>query len=161
MATASPQEPPCTGPAEGLKLTCPRCETVAPVGTVECPVCGRHFLVCCRACGHLNPRAAVRCEACAHQLRVRRHSHQTPAIHRLVWPRRWDWRHRPRWVLPAQLLVTLLAVFLGVQAILFLHARYALAHAPNVADEAELYVMPDGKIVELPPGTTFGKRETD
>lgn len=138
---------------------CPRCHTASPAGTIECPACGRHFFVYCGACGHLNPREAIRCDACAHQLRVRRGSRCSPAIHRLVWPVRWDWHQQPRWVLPGQILASMVAVFLGMQAILFLHERYAAPRPPAPGSETELEVLPDGQIVELPPGTSFGTHD--
>lgn len=159
--TSHPEQPPNTAIGQEPKVTCSRCQTESPADTLECPTCGRHLSVYCGACGELNPRAAVRCKACMHQLRVRRHRRHAPALQRLVWPRRWDWSHRPRWVLPAQILASLLAIFLGVQAILLLHARFAVPRGPGTEELAELYVMPDGKIVELPPDTSFEKQIAD
>ena len=62
---------------------------------------------------------------------------------------------------PAQITAVLLAVFLGAQAIRFFHARFALPSGPGTDEASQLYVMPDGKIVELPPDSAFGKQTTD
>jgi len=163
MTTAS-QPQTDQRPSEGGqpdRVSCPRCQTASPSGTLECPTCGRHFFVYCGACGKLNPRAAVRCDACSHELRVRHRGGRFRGLRGLVWPRRGGWGGQPRWVRPAQITAVLLAVFLGAQAIRFFHARFALPSGPGTDEASQLYVMPDGKIVELPPDSAFGKQTTD
>ncbi|MCZ7639676.1 MAG: hypothetical protein M5U12_28685 [Verrucomicrobia bacterium] len=101
-------------------VACPRCHTASPVGTLECPTCGRHFYVCCRTCGHLNLRTAVRCEACGGQLRVRRRSRHSAPVHQMVWPARWEWDHQRRWLLPLQVAVFIFGVGFGTFGIMAL-----------------------------------------
>lgn len=144
------EERPPNGGGKLAFITCPRCQTECPNGVEQCTTCGRHFVVYCGACGHRNPREAVRCEACLHQLRVRRRHGNSPPLHRLVWPLKWDWRHKPRWVLPAQIGAFVLTVFLGVQALLLLHAKLAMPQTPPEEPDQLLRVLPDGPLVELP-----------
>lgn len=82
-------------------------------------------------------------------------------MRRWVWPRTSESDRLPRWVRPVRMAGLLLALVLGAQGIRFLHDKFGLPFGPGGEQATELYVMPDGKIVELPAGTSFGKKPAE
>jgi hypothetical protein len=93
-------------------LLCPQCGYINRDRVDRCIRCQKHLFIKCSGCGQVNFRGNVRCDECRYPLR---HTHQAaPFSHHLYWPFCWRFNPYRKWVVPVQILVFAVAVFVTV-----------------------------------------------
>ena len=128
---------------------CPKCSTPNPAKELVCLHCGRHLYLVCPDCGEVNFRGNEWCCECHSQLRQARHP-ITPPISRFYWPLNWSLRQARWWVVPAQVVLFIVAVVAGS------YGTFRLAQwnvRVLIPPEPEVYILENGtyRRLETPP----------
>ncbi len=131
------------GAAEAV--TCPKCGGSVELPADLCPHCRRHLYIKCDECEATNFRGRDQCRECGARLKHTMREVR-PRIHRHLWPIRWSFDRRRKWLLPVQIVLFVASVSLASYATIKI-VEYR-RHRPT-PEPPEVYVLEDGKLTPL------------
>lgn len=129
-------------PVADQLLACPKCGETARLPVDTCPRCRRHLYLKCGECQTVNLRRLEQCHACGARLK---HTLRNagPHVERHVWPVRWSFNRRRKWLLPVQIALFMASVSMAsFTAITIVESLGRRAEPPP----PEVYVVENGKL---------------
>lgn len=124
------------------QVACPKCGEVVQLPADLCPHCHKHLYVKCGECHAPNFRGMRQCRECGAVLKHAVHEAR-PRIDRQLWPIRWSFDRRRRWLVPVQLALFIASVSLASYAAI----KIAEYRRPRPSSEPpEVYVLEDGRL---------------